>query len=366
MTDANAGLGDCDASDIEERNSMAIPGVETAIILLNYCGWTDTIACVESLLRMDRPFGQVIVCDNASPDDSLKHLRREFEVRSSVYEDLWKRLGGARKWEVQEVNGANILRGSTATAPLVLVETGGNLGFAAGNNVGLRLALRRPDNGYFWLLNNDTEVAPTALSALLCRAQERPSVGLWGATVVYHADPQRLQATGGGGVNWWTAATHHLNAFRPASTVRTDAVYVDRVESQMAYVLGASMMATRDWVETIGLLDERYFLYYEELDWATRAHGRARIGYAPDCVVAHKEGASIGTAPKGGSSLSLHHLSRSRVLFARRFMTTPRIGATLVSCMIQQGKLLARGRWSGALAAFQGMLSGLTCKERSG
>lgn len=347
------------------QNVTTLETGETAIILLNYCGWADTVACVSSLMRMDWPFGQLIVCDNASPDGSLERLRKEFEARSDAYGEAWSRWGSGRKWELQQLDGASIRRGAAAVTPIVLVETGGNLGFAGGNNVGLTIALRRQENGCFWFLNNDTEVAPTALSALLHQARKRPDVGLWGATVVYHANPERLQATGGGGVNWWTAGTHHLNAFASSSTVRSDPAYVEQVESQMAYVLGASMMATREWVDTVGMLDERYFLYYEELDWATRAHGRGKIGYAPDCIVAHKEGASIGTTPEGGSALSLHHLNRSRILFARRFMATPRLCTTILFCLFQQLKLLARGRWSAASAGFRGMVSGLGYRENN-
>ncbi|WP_211947162.1 glycosyltransferase family protein [Cupriavidus yeoncheonensis] len=248
-------------------------------------------------------------------------------------------------------------------SPLVIVDNQKNWGFAGGNNVGLRLALSNSEISHVWLLNNDTRVDANALDALLASAENRPAVGLWGATVLYDEPAGQVQALGGGALNRITAETRHLCAFTPAEEVPDNPQFIRKIEAEMAYVLGASMFATRAWLETVGLLDERYFLYYEELDWAERGRPHFALGYARDCIVVHKEGASIGTAPGGGSALSVHHLHRSRFLFARRFFTRAGIPGVIVGSLKQQMKYVLRGNFRLAKAATTGMFDGL--RQRS-
>jgi len=90
----------------------------------------------------------------------------------------------------------------------------------------------------------------------------------------------------------------------------------------MDYVNGAAMLASRAFLEKIGLMEESYFLYFEELDWAMRAKGRFKLGYARESVIYHKEGSSIGSNADRlkRSLLSDKYLSRSRVLFTKRFL----------------------------------------------
>ncbi len=341
-------------------------GQGVAIVLLNYNGWRDTIACIDSLFAMNVPFEQLVVCDNGSTDGSLAHLRQLLGERLPGYANAWRRWGRADDLHFAESDRVAIEAGTPCGAPIVLVDNQGNLGFAGGNNVGLRLALHTQNVGYFWLLNNDTEVRPDALAALREAAQGRPMVGLWGCTVVYHDRPDVVQALGGGSVNHLTAETRHLHAFLPLHDVRSDAAFVAEVEAEMSYVLGASMFATREWMECVGFLSERYFLYYEELDWAERARGRLPLGYAPGCVVLHKEGASIGTDPSGGSPLSLKHLHKSRLLYARQFFPRHLLPLVLLNAIKQPIKLAVKGRFKQAWAACQGMLMGLSEKPSNG
>ena len=129
----------------------------------------------------------------------------------------------------------------------------------------------------------------------------------------------------------------------------------------MACVVGAAMLVSRAFLDTVGLMREDYFLFYEEMDWATRAAlpnpaGRLfRLGYAPRSVVFHKEGASIGTAASGGSALSLFYLFRNRLRFSWRFHRryTP---VVLVCALADVARLAARRRWPQAVAALRGVL----------
>lgn len=331
-----------------------------AIVLLNYNGTADTLACIDSLLAADKPFGQLIVCDNASTDGSLMRLWAALRDRKAAFEAAWFRWRCPKPFALAAIDRTSVQGGATSDASVILVDNEKNWGFAGGNNVGLRLAMRTPDIGFCWLLNNDTTVHPDALSALLRASRRRPSVGLWGATVLYKEPAGQVQALGGGMLNRRTGKTRHLGAFMPASEVRMDEAAARDVESNMAYVLGASMFASRSWIERVGLLDERYFLYYEELDWASRATGIMPMGYAPECMVVHKEGASIGTAPSGGSAISVHHLHRSRVLFARRFRSQcPSLSIVLLASVLELAKYCMKGKWLLAEAGFTGLLAGM-------
>ncbi|MFN3394427.1 MAG: glycosyltransferase family 2 protein, partial [Candidatus Thermochlorobacter sp.] len=89
--------------------------------------------------------------------------------------------------------------------------------------------------------------------------------------------------------------------------------------ASMDYVMGASMLVSKAFLETVGLMSEEYFLYFEELDWAMRAHGRFKLGYAEKSVVYQKSGQSVGNTPRKWSALSVFYSTCSRIKFVRKF-----------------------------------------------
>jgi GT2 family glycosyltransferase len=175
---------------------------------------------------------------------------------------------------------------------LILIQTGGNLGFAGGNNVGLRYALARGAFSYVWILNNDTVVAQESLTELVRRANQLNSAGIVGSTLVYYRLPDRIQAYCGGAYNKLSGSTRYLGNGLSARDLNTDPT---NVEQNIDYVSGASMLVSAEFLRVIGLMEEEYFLYFEELDWAVRSGGQFLMGYAPKSIVYHKEGAAIGT-----------------------------------------------------------------------
>lgn len=344
-----------------DQSRAGCPVEPVGIVLLNYRGWRDTLACVESLLSSTRAFQRLVICDNASPDDSLPRLREGLGEMLQRYADT------AARWWPEAEDGllsvgtsVELAGGWCPPAPVVLIANGVNGGFAAGNNVGLQLLLQDSGIAWFWLLNNDTEVAPDALEQLMQHARRRPDVGLWGATVLYYDGPHEVQALGGGAMRRWSAETWHLGAFEswePPSQARVQAV-----EARMDYVLGASMFASRAWLRDVGLLDERYFLYCEELDWATRGRGRHALGWAASALIRHKEGASIGTDPDGGSPLSVFHLMRSRMIFARLRLPAWRRAVVAVATLRTVVRFLVKRRWTLARSALSGVWAGWTAQ----
>ena len=322
---------------------MHADGSSATVVLLNWNGWRDTVPCLASLLASDPRPQRIVVCDNASGDNSGAEIAR---------------------WALQHVGAQGFLHVSAeeAAAPdiaarlhgsiVVLIENGANLGFAGGNNPGIRLALADPACTHVWVLNNDTVVKPEALGRALERMQADPGIGLCGSTLLYFDEPDKVQALGGARYSRWSGRSRHVGAFLPAREVPANG---HAVEPDLSYVVGAAMLASRAFIEQVGLMQEDYFLYYEEIDWAKRgAAKRFRLGYAPGSVVFHKEGASIGTAASGGSPLSLYFLFRSRLRFCWRFHRAF-VPSVIWFSLLDVARLAVRRRWPQAGAALRGL-----------
>lgn len=323
--------------------------MRVAVVILNWNGWVDTLECLESVLRAEG-VGPVVVCDNDSQDDSLARIRAWAEGReiAEVPEDhpltRFSQPSLAKPVQYVEYDRETAEQGGGAEdrdIPLVLVRTGGNLGFAGGNNVGLRYALARPDIDAVWLLNNDTVVDPGAARALVEAVERDPGVGLCGSTLLYYDRPEVVQALGGASYNERMALPAHIGESSPLP----EEPDVEGVVERMAYVAGASMLATRRFLEEVGLMEESYFLYFEELDWALRAAGRFRLGYAPDSIVYHKEGRSIGTrGAERKSALADYYFLRNRLLITRRFFPS-RLPTVRFAILLALANRIRRRQW---------------------
>lgn len=286
------------------------------VVILNWNGWRDTLACLDSLLPTLPAQAQVIVCDNASQDDSLLHIRQWADGQAESPSQPGFVQGHAlRPVRWVEYDRAQAEAGGAADDPvLVLVRTGANLGFAGGNNVGVRYALARGFD-YVWLLNNDTVVDQHALAGLLARMSADPEIGMCGSTLMYFNEPERVQALGGARFDYARGVGQHLGV----GGLVQDQPDLIAIEAELDYVVGASMMVTRALLESVGLMQEDYFLYFEEIDWAVRARGRFRLGWADKSIVYHKEGATIGSSHRARPSVtSLRYLYRNRLRFASR------------------------------------------------
>lgn len=328
------------------------PGV--AVILLNWNGWRDTLECLESVLRMSYPPSLVIVCDNASTDESLASIQGWADgslVAESANPELTHLVSPpVRKplaFAMMDATGA--LRHVLPEVPLVLIQTGANLGFAGGNNVGLRYALSRPDINYFWLLNNDTIVEPGALGAMVAVIEANDRIGLCGSVLRDYFHPREVLTLGGRSYSRLSGRTRPIQAASdPEAQRRPD------------YIEGASMLVRRKFLETVGLMAEDYFLYFEEMDWVIRARGCFSFTYAPQSIVYHKEGGSIGSHKDRNrrSALSDFYQARNRLIFTRRYFAWL-LPATILSVMATAFHRLLTGRWKNARAVVNGMFAAL-------
>jgi GT2 family glycosyltransferase len=291
---------------MQYRQSNSAPP-PTAIILLNWNGWRDTLACLESLAALEGDDFYVIVVDNASKDASWEEL----QAASTQLGEL----GLRPDWHVMSREQSESPDIPPARSRSVwLIQAGENGGFAKGNNIGLRMALHHGVR-FAWVLNNDTLARPDSLRELVSCAERDTQIGMVGSVLLYAAQPEIIQAFGGAKFFFGRARGVQIGSGQKVGEADLPALKAE----QLDYVAGASMLVRAELMRSVGLFAEHYFLYFEELDWAWRARKDWLLATAERSHVLHKEGASIGTATfTKRSLLSEYYLARNLILFYRR------------------------------------------------
>ena len=200
-----------------------------------------------------------------------------------------------------------MLRSAGSHAAVEIIESERNLGYAGGNNLGIRHAL---DHGadLILLLNNDTTVEPMLLDELVAAAERHPEAGCFGPWIFYMSDPDRL---------WFIRSEWEpaLAAFTAPGKGRRASELPDE-PTKTGYVCGAALLFRAGVARAIGLLDERFFLVYEDSDWCFRAR---RAGFAclmvPTARVWHKVGTSFASE---SSPLRTYFSTRNKLLWAEK------------------------------------------------
>ena len=330
------------------------------VIVLNWNGWRDTVECLESLCRLDYPDYRIIVVDNGSSDGSVEHIRAwadgteplEVEAPEPLQRLVHPPVAKPLIWRVLDAATARSFahqteRGSQPESALTIIQTGANLGYAGGNNVGIRYSLAQGAQ-YVWILNNDTVVDSHALSAMTERVGQDTRIGLCGGTIVRYCDPVHVQVAGGAHFDGVHGRQEHIGNGRRLDELPEPAA----VEASLSYVAGSAVLATRRFLEDVGLMDERYSLYYEELDWAIRGASKGySLGYAPSAIVYHKEGGSIGSSARNPipSPLGEYYLTRNLLLITRKYYpkSATRVWSQLI---LRLAKRILMGEWANARA----------------
>ena len=298
------------------------------VVVLNWNGWQDTLQCLDSLALQGYQNTSIIVVDNASTDGSKDRIVQ------------WSDDGGKewvrRQFVIDASAPERFSMDVLCHGDFVYIQSEVNGGYAAGNNLGIRLALEYRAI-YVWVLNNDTEVHPLALDALVICAEDDPSIGMCGSILIYHDSRNQIQACGGVSFNYWRAIGKQVGHGLDPQSMELEAV----LRTPLSYIAGASLLARAQMIRDVGVFEESYFLYYEEIDWAERAKAW-KMAVAQDSVVFHKEGASIGTASRGRrSALSQYYLNRNLLLFYARFhkLLLPIAIARVVRELLKQIKM---------------------------
>ncbi len=185
------------------------------------------------------------------------------------------------------------------------VRSENNLGFAGGNNLGIR----ESTGDYLFLINNDTEVTPGLIGSLSAQLEKNPQVGIISPKIKYFDAPDTLQYAGFTSMNYYSARNQCIGQFEK------DAGQYDHLTGKTGFAHGAAMMVRKCALKKAGLMPEQFFLYYEELDWCDRFK---RIGYEVwvdmQAIIYHKESISVGE----NSMLKTYFMNRNRMLYIRR------------------------------------------------
>ncbi|MCE8424420.1 MAG: glycosyltransferase family 2 protein [Candidatus Methanoperedens sp.] len=244
-----------------------------AIILLNWNGKEDTIECLESLKQITYTNYEILLVDNGSTDRSVEYFRKQYP-------------------EIE------------------LIENEINLGYAEGNNVGIRVAIEKGAD-YVLLLNNDTVVDPEFLSELVKVGDSDRKIGFAGPKIYYYNYNGRKDVINfaGGKLDMWRGISQHLGLNEIDIGQYNEIKEVD-------YIEGSCLLMRKEMLTKIGLLDRSFFSYWEDNDWCRRGYAAGfKSVYVPAARIWHKTSASnIGTA-------KLYYLTRNRMWFMKKNAT---------------------------------------------
>lgn len=188
------------------------------------------------------------------------------------------------------------------------VESKENLGFAGGNNLGIQQA----KGDFVFLVNNDTEFTDGLVEHLLNRFNTSREIGVVSPKIRFFNLPEVIQYAGYSKMNPFTARNKAFGS-KELDKGQCDVAF------KTPYGHGAALMFKRELLDRVGLLPEVFFLYYEELDWCEQVRRAGyEIWYEPKSLIYHKESVSVGKM----SAFKTYYLTRNRLLFVRRNMTT--------------------------------------------
>jgi GT2 family glycosyltransferase len=225
---------------------------KVTVIILNWNGKADTVECLGSFEHVDYPNYEILLVDNASTDNSVELFKARYP-------------------------GIKIM-----VNPI-------NLGYAEGNNVGIRRAIEDRSD-YIMILNNDTVVDPEFMTEMVAAAEEVPGVGFIGPMNYYYDYKGRKDIINfaGGIFSIYRGSTYNIGINE-----------VDRGQyneiKESSYIPGSCVMVKREVIEKIGLIDPEYFTYWEDTDWCIRAvKAGYRSVYVPKAKIWHKIGVQKG------------------------------------------------------------------------
>lgn len=237
------------------------------VIILNYNGYADTINCINSVKKSSCHKMKILIIDNGSQDESEKKIRETFPE-------------------------------------LEVIQTGKNLGFAGGNNIGIRRAMGEGAD-YICILNNDVVVSEDMLSILLNSLQQDARRVVGPVTMMWNTET--IHSTGMK-INFYTGTADIINLWKEYCDIDKQDLYCD-------YLEGTCLMFSKEFVEEVGMIPEVYFLYYEETEWCCKAK---RKGFDVVCIPSAQLWHKGSVAANKITGLKQYFEDRNRVLFERR------------------------------------------------
>ncbi len=299
------------------------------ILILNWNGWKDTLSCLESIFNCTYSNFQILIIDNASTDDSLQLIEKWFKDQKQLYLKIIDEVQALKQEEsipIQE---------SYNKQRITIIQNNHNYGYAGGNNIGIKYVLKRNDASYIWLLNNDTTIDAAALTSLVNLAESNPEIGVVGSKLLYLNRPDIIQTLGGGQFNPVFGMVCQIGN----GLLKNDASKFNKI--RFDYITGASFFIKVNTIEEVGMLQEDYFMYSEDIDWSLRIKRAGwELVYCPDSVIWHKEGASAGYQ----SPMTDYYSSRNNLYIVKRFFAFYLPVAVMISFWGKMFNRIVRGQ----------------------
>lgn len=293
------------------------------IVLLNYNNSQDSIECLESVLKLDYNNYQIIIIDNSETLQYFKELQSWAEGNTVLEETLFKNL--IEPLEKKPLAFLSIQEKDflleSKTEKILFVKAEQNKGFAAGNNLALRYILKQKEpDCYIWLLNNDTVVEKNILTNIISEIEKQDILDLkiiYGTPLLEYDNPNKVQSLGGI-YHPKTGLTTHLGE---GILMNEAMLKFDKIVKNVSYPVGASMIIKYRDLESIGLLSEDYFLFYEEIDWVSGAkQNGGSVKILPAFGIYHKQGNSTKSKINKQKSEFIDLVSmNSRITFAKKY-----------------------------------------------
>jgi GT2 family glycosyltransferase len=288
-----------------------------AIIVLNWNGWKDTLECLESLYNVDYQSYDVIVLDNGSKDDSIQKIKEYLSGSIAADSKLFQYSSKNKPISLLELSKDEADRAiaedkAMVSLPpnrkLIMIRCDQNYGFAEGNNIGIRYAMRALNPDYILLLNNDTVADKKFLKEMVEAAKGDPSIGFVGPKVFYYDFQGKTDVISVAGIDLLMnkGYYHRIGAGEIDLGQHDEIRFVDFIE-------GSCLLARCQALRDVGLFNPLYFAYWEETDLCVRgAEAGYKSVFVPKSRIWHKIGSS---AP---STMRLYYMTRNRLWFMRQ------------------------------------------------
>ena len=240
-----------------------------SIVILNWNGYEDTSECIKSLMRLTYSIYKIVVVDNGSSNDDYLLLEKNFPE-------------------------------------IIVLRSETNLGFTGGNNLGIEYAMKmNPD--YILLLNNDTVVEPNFIKPLLNIFEKKNKTGISAPQINYYNEPKRIWSKGG-----------IISRIRGSGFAYSDQIE-DRIlikNREVAFVSGCCMLIKSEVIKIVGLFDDKFFLYVEDVDLCKRVNAAGfKIYTSNSSKIFHKVSNSTN---KNLAYIPLYYMTRNRLYFSKK------------------------------------------------
>ena len=243
------------------------------IVLLNYNTYKDTIECIKSLKNIEYENYHIVIVDNNSINNSEEYITEY----------------------IKDINNTHFIKSVK------------NLGFSGGNNLGIKWSLEQSAD-YICLLNNDTIVEPTFLKYLVTEMESDKNIGISSGKIMYYSEPEVIWAAGG--------KVDELKCIGHNGRINLKDDIKFNSKEEVSFLTGCLQLISREVFENIGLYEDEYFLYMEDVDFCLRASRAGyKLLYVPQSKIYHKVSVSTGGQ---SSPLVTYYMNRNRLLFNKK------------------------------------------------